>query len=143
MKFTVVVSYKETEGRWSEDYDKPDIETLEEAEAWADETIARFNNTLRPHEKARKVIRVEMLGDSEEHDWERTNPYTLISKHKGNYDAFRCSKCGITGRRYGLNTSISRDREFSADGYGSCLQATKLLTRRQKMRDTKRRARDS
>jgi len=132
MKFRLIVK-DESREPWHEDYDKSHINDLSEAEAWAKDTIERFNATLQPHETPREVVRVEVLDlEGDDHSWVKTNIVTIIDS-KGNYDTVECASCGITGRRHGLGLSgIRRDRKFKALGYDSCKQAKVLLARREK-----------
>ncbi len=43
---------------WIEDYD---LENSVDPDKWARDIVKKFNDTLRPHEKPRKVLMVERL----------------------------------------------------------------------------------
>lgn len=139
MKFILIVT-DDRGAEWQEDYDKPHVENIEEANEWGIETIKDFNRFLRPHELPRTLVRVELPEDtdSDEHLWRKTNLMTVMNKYFGSHDTMKCEKCGITGKRFGLGSIISRDREFKAMGYESCIQSVILLKRRQAMRNKKR-----
>ncbi len=141
MKFRIIV--KDEGSEWHEDYDVPGVETIEDAQKWAENTIARFNSGLRPYETAREVVRVEETsGEAKisniksEHQWHKTNLVTIAGKYFGSHDTAKCENCGITGKRFGVG-DVKLDREFSAKGYASCAQAIILLERRRKKREKK------
>lgn len=121
MQFYLIVKYLNKNGDpWKEKEDRPEVTTLEEAEAWGKETINRFNETLHPGEAPRKYVGVEKVSDlTFKHDWEKTNLMT-ISDRTGMYDTYRCAACGITAKRYGIGGSIHRDRKFKAEKYSLC-----------------------
>lgn len=59
MKFNIHVTYRDEPGEtWVEDYNRPEIKTEEQAREWSAHLIENFNNTLRPQERARKVVKV-------------------------------------------------------------------------------------
>ena len=107
---------------WEEKYEVSD-ET--DTEIYLKEMIQRFNNTLRPQEPAREIL--EMLEEPLEidtlpkiqHMWEKTN---LVTQSRGGrlYDTYKCAKCGITGKRFGLSDIVKRDSKYKADKYNYC-----------------------
>jgi hypothetical protein len=123
MKFTMKVAHKEGGESWLEHENRSEIHNEEEAKAWAERTLRNFNDTLRPHEKERKLI--DVIFDSAEnneksqHVWEKTNLYTIFDPRLGTYDTMRCIVCRITAKRYGL-TSIKIDSKYRAKGYKMC-----------------------
>ena len=134
MKFRMIITDERGE-EWNEDEDRVNITTIEMAQVWAETTIKEFNAYLRPHELPRTLVRVEHLDDeSSKHDWLKASLTTIADPRGGTYDEIICLECEITGRRYGL-TSIQRDPEFKAYGYGDCKQAKILLERRRKRRE--------
>ena len=145
MKFRMIVKYKDSDAPpWNEDQDRPEIMSMEDAQAWSKAIIERFNDTLRPHENPRELVGVEDLHDaeSEKHVWRKTNLVTIMGEHFGHWDTMECENCGITGKRHGLGDhGVGRDPEFKAPGYASCRQAKVLLERSRKMRE-KRASRD-
>lgn len=86
-------------------------------ESWSDippeEIIENFNNTLRPHEKARKLIDYEILEDNENkpHSWKKKS---LVTQIKGDisFDIYRCTECGVTGKRFGIAGQIVLDKKY-------------------------------
>ncbi len=95
------------------------IENITDPESYAKEIIENFNNTLRPNEKRRKYLGYEIISDKQLHEWEKTNGATVFIK--GNpFDLFQCSVCGITGKRYGVNSIICRDPKYKAAKYEYC-----------------------
>ena len=99
---------------WEEPYDKdvPDVR------AWANATIEQFNAHLRHGETPREVVDVIIDGESRTHNWEKTNLVTIVRGSRL-YDTCRCTKCGITGKRFGLGSPI-RDLKYKAAKYATC-----------------------
>ena len=131
MKFKVIVNYANSENstsEWLENFDKEEIETSEQAENWAKETIIEFNNTLRPLERARVFVGVEMIGESDiPHKWEKMNLITLIDRNDRMYDSYQCLACGITSKRYGLGGGFIRDVRYRVEKYRFCRRNMKKL----------------
>ena len=126
MKFQCRVTYaSDLDGSkvWVETYE----EDVVDAEEWAKDTIRHFNNTLRPHEVARRLISVKVIdADSiKDHDWSKQNLYTLTSP-QGAFDKVKCSRCGIVARRYGL-ARIVRQTPYRAKKFERCDSAMKAL----------------
>jgi len=117
MRFKITVAHKDNLGNfWDEEYDK----NIDDPKKWAEETIENFNNTLYPGEKARVLLDViiEDPNTRKEHEWEKTNIVTIIKRGQL-YDIYRCVKCGITAKRYGLG-DIKIDSKFKAKVYQRC-----------------------
>jgi hypothetical protein len=119
MRFTIYVKEAGTdEEPWAEEYDKPVADPV----TWAKETVERFNNTQPAGAPLRVLIGVRILdGPSREHNWEKTNLVTL-QQYQGTmpYDTARCTVCGVTGKRYGLSSTITLDSKFKAKVYRRC-----------------------
>jgi hypothetical protein len=83
--------------------------------------IRQFNLTLRPGEKARKVLAVthKTQGKKRPHEWEKSNLVT-ISKGGSTFDTYRCKNCAVTGKRFTLGGGIERDKKYKADKYKFC-----------------------
>lgn len=112
-KFEITVRNKN--GEFKEIYDKPTNDIVK----WGRETIDFYNRILRPHELKRTFVSARLLGDSEEHDWEKSNLVTRA--HAGRlFDTYKCKRCGITGKRYGLASGIQRDSVYRAKKYAIC-----------------------
>jgi hypothetical protein len=79
--------------------------------------IRRFNETLRPGEKARRLVRIisnEATAPKPfvlHHKWGKQNLVTISDRH-GMYDKMKCSVCGAMGKRFGLG-SVTPDKKFS------------------------------
>jgi hypothetical protein len=72
--------------------------------------MSRFNNTLRPGEKAREVLRVRCTpipNVLKGHNWKKKSLVT----EKGGYDNYQCQDCGVTGKRWGLVAFVTPDRK--------------------------------
>lgn len=93
-------------------------------EAWAKETIDSFNQTLRPGESPRELVKVVVLDEKSDvkktHDWEKSNLVTKTSRTHGSHDTFRCNRCGITGKRFGLDSGIRRDYRYRHPRFEHC-----------------------
>lgn len=102
MKFRILVNYKDAD----EDED-PWWETLEKdtnnPQEYAENVVEKFNATLRPRERPRKLLDVEVLDPDaiKDHAWVKTNLITRTGPG-GSYDQVKCSRCEVTGKRYGL-----------------------------------------
>lgn len=118
MKFKIRVCNKgETKYPWEEDYD---IDT-KDPQAWAEDTIKRFNSALRPGERERYLLNVEVIDEYsvKDHTWEKQNLVT-VAKAGEYYDILKCGRCGITARRFGIN-QIVLDWQFKgAKVYQRC-----------------------
>jgi hypothetical protein len=123
MKFDITVIHNDGKPSepWIEDYDRTEIKNIDDAKAYAVALIKRFNDTLRPHERPRKVVLVELKGASvsQLHDWSKQNLVTIFCPRMGCYDIMECSRCGITAKRYGL-TRLVIDRQFRAKKFQKC-----------------------
>lgn len=136
MKFKINVANDRTEGElaggWWEPYDIPEVTDLSQAKAWAIKTIQAFNDTLRPHERPRRLLGVEEIIDDQPvsrlHEWRKQNSMTIVDR-AGMHDVYRCDVCGITGKRFGLNEHVTRDRAFKAAAYEFCNTAQAQLKR--------------
>ncbi len=103
-------------------------------QAWAEETVERFNATLRPGEKERILLDVEVLDEHsiKNHSWEKQNLVT-VAKLEPYYDVLRCKRCGITAKRFGLDGFVL-DPEFrEAKVYRRCDTALAHLKKRKEI----------
>jgi hypothetical protein len=121
MKFNITVSHRDHDLLWVEAYDRAEVKNVGDAVRWAEALIDKFNRTLRPGERARKVLAVTRTGDSSAppHDWGKTNLVT-VSDHGQYYDTMECVRCGVTGKRYGLDNTIIIDQKFKDKKYERC-----------------------
>lgn len=118
-KLKLVVANKSAQ--WEEEH----VTNAQNAKQWAVDLIARFNGSLRPGELKRRLVSVTVVGNNAAHDWEKLNLVTLTSRDGRIYDTARCTRCGITGRRYGLS-GITVDSKFRAEKYKECHAKGKL-----------------
>lgn len=105
---------------WSKDVDQPDStawsedynEDVDDPRAWAEETLARFNATLRRGERPRVLLRVEVKPNDKplKHVWHKTNLITIIVRND-NYDTYQCERCGMTAKRHGIGGDFIPDRK--------------------------------
>lgn len=85
--------------------------------------IDYFNKTLRPGERPRVLLEVNILDGEDNskmpHDWEKTNLVTVV--HGGSsFDTYRCTRCKITGKRRGFDSGIVRDGKYRYKKYDYC-----------------------
>ena len=57
------------------------------------------------------------------HWWQKTSLVTKGDRF-GMYDVYECVRCGITGKRYGLNERIAVDSRFKAKRIRTCKEET-------------------
>lgn len=121
MKFVIKVQHADGEACWDEDYDQLSVRSIKDAQNWSQALIQKFNDTLRPGEKPRKMVSVSLAGESERqpHDWRKMNLVTVMDPRLGFYDILQCRVCGITAKRFGLDR-ILIDRKFRAKRYQKC-----------------------
>lgn len=107
---------------WTEPYVK-NLGSIEEARIWAQGVIKHFNETIKGNEKKRVLLDVIVDEDSIdkhlEHDWEKSNLITIKQGHQL-YDTYVCKRCNITGKRFGLEDEIERDKKFKDEVYEYC-----------------------
>jgi hypothetical protein len=128
MKFKIRVrNIGQTDEGWWEEYDKP----VNDAERKAKEIIEFFNDTLRPGEPARELLEVVMLDASKAtaaHSWHKTNLVSIRTAGGGIHDTYRCTNCGITGKRYGLSPGVTIDSKYKAKVYTDCAKTKEHLS---------------
>jgi hypothetical protein len=124
MKIDITIAHADgIDEPWIENYDRAEVKTIADANEYATALINNWNRTLRPHEKARRVVLVELRGKSGStaHDWEKVNLVTLLDDRMSPHDILRCANCMVTAKRYGL-TNIIIDRKFRAKKYQGCVK---------------------
>lgn len=129
MKFILIVRDKGQDREWKEPYDEPGLNSLAEIKDWAIKTVDRFNETLRPHEKPRELVNIEIPENSEsdEHKWYKFRPMTQADSGSL-YDLMKCEKCGIMGKRYGLGEGgVTRESPFTSHKFASCSFTSQFL----------------
>ena len=121
----IKITVKNATSEWSEEYDRAGIGdngNILQAQDWAYQLIETFNETLRPFEKRRELIGVEIIGKSAPaHDWiKRTNGMS-VEFRGALVDLFECRKCGITGKRFRLGDAVKRDSKYKAQRFANCI----------------------
>ncbi len=123
MRFRIEVGPKGKPAEaWWENFDEEEVVDEATAKAWADATLQRFNDTLRPGEEPRRFTgRAELLGaGKKEHRWHKLN-ITTQSDHRGHFDMMRCEVCRAEGRRYGFGErGVKRAAAWKAKKWVNC-----------------------
>ena len=125
MKIKIKIKNLNGNTEWNEIYD---IDNNINPNIYANNLINNFNATLRNNEIPRELINVEIIDNNEtkhEHDWQKQNIITII-KGSNIYDIMKCSRCGITAKKYGLD-NIVRDAKYKAKIYDYCEDALRQL----------------
>ncbi len=121
---------------WWETYSDPKVVDQGSAEKAANALIQSYNDTLQHNDRPRKLLEVVFLGKvkdevqrhaTEPHEWGKLSLVT----ERGGYDRMRCGKCGITGKRYGIN-GVRIDSEYKAKAFMRCDTARALIEKRTK-----------
>lgn len=115
----ITVKNVSTGNTWDEDYDKLEVSS-ENATKWAKNLISWFNQTYRPGESKRKLLKVQVIGQSTEHNWyKRTDGMSVLFRGSV-LDIFECSACGVTGKRLFGTSAIKRDHKYKAKKFAVC-----------------------
>lgn len=115
--FTIWITNALRAKEWAERYQV----ATPDPEQYAKDLIKWFNSTLRPHESKRRVVRVEVHGDvvPPDHKWTKKTIMTQMFRQRP-YDPMYCERCGVTGKRYGLNSHVKRDSKYRAKLFARC-----------------------
>lgn len=118
MKFTMTVRMVGREETWEEEEDRE----TDDAQKCAEGIVEYFNKTLRPGERVRELVKVEVTGPSTGHLWEKSLAAMSVQRpgDGGIYDGFFCRNCGITAKRSGLSAAIVRDSKYRAKKFEIC-----------------------
>ena len=128
MKFKIKCDYQVGESSpWWEEYS----ENITNADVWAKRTIDHFNATLRPGERPRMLLAVDIIesGNEKLHEWSKLTVGMSVQFRGQTCDLMRCKKCGITGKRFGLKSSITVDSKYRKKVFRECDSALKELKR--------------
>jgi len=102
---------------WWEEYS----ENIDDPEKWSRNLVDNFNNTLRPHEKPRIILGVDILStEKEKHTWVKHVAGMSVVFRKHIVDIMYCSVCSITGKRYNLESKVQIDSKFKKKCYQKC-----------------------
>jgi hypothetical protein len=128
MRVEIEVRHVGEEETWKEQYERE----IEDPEAWGRALIEWFNKGQRPGQLSREFVSAREIAEApQEHVWEKANLVTETDRLGRMFDRARCTRCGVTGRRYGLSGAVTRDREFVAASYARCDLAMKLIEKKQ------------
>jgi hypothetical protein len=120
MRYTATIGFAAGGGEtWEETFDDAAVNSDQEAEVKARALVKWFNETLRPGERERAFHAARVIGESIAHQWEKTSLVTTTSSSGRMFDKMKCRVCGITGRRYGLD-SVTRDAKYRSRKYEDC-----------------------
>lgn len=116
---TVIALIANDKESWTEDFQMPDAEN---PFTWVNNLVQEFNDTLRPGERVRKLIRVRTKlpnGYPVPHEWEKASIVTEEANGR-TFDRYRCKICGITGKRFGLGGTIVKDKRYNKEKHRMC-----------------------
>jgi len=65
--------------------------------------------------------KMERTNNSYFHDWEKTNLVTITGRGGLSYDNYRCKRCGVTAKRFGLSDDFRRDKKFNTEKFAECI----------------------
>ncbi len=118
MKFKIKVKNSRTS--WEEEYVE-NLASEDEIDIFASGLIANYNATLRPGEEPREYLDYKVIDkDLKNHNWEKQNYFTKIDRNGCQYDEYKCTRCGITGKRFTLDGNIVPNKQFKAKKYKYC-----------------------
>lgn len=102
MKF-IAITKDERGNEMRETMSSLQVHNMQQAREYALAILARFNQTLRPHESLRGLSHIEgmELDPAPPHQWVKDSLVTEKDK-TGYYDRMHCDRCSLHGRRYGL-----------------------------------------
>ena len=105
-QFTLWVKHVGDDDRdaWKEEYTK----VTKDPYAWAVELIRMWNETMRPHDQQRELVRVEVTANASqlEHEWQKLGAVTVIKRGRI-YDTYVCTQCRAQGKRFNLNATVT------------------------------------
>jgi len=134
MKFVIKVANKDLSNIHEEEYDQ----NIDNPEEWAKEIIKRYNETLYEGDKERVLLGVRILNkfSIKDHEWQKINLVTV--KRNGAYcDLYKCSRCEITGKLFGLGGSIRLDPKYQRNkAYLRCDTSLRLQIQKGKIKRT-------
>lgn len=62
----IKLKIKNSQKEWTETYDKPEIKNLENAKVWGKSIVGNFNRTLKPYERKRELVSVEIVNKKDD-----------------------------------------------------------------------------
>lgn len=124
MKFKIKVS--DDISVWEEELEK----NITNPRKYAEDMIKMFNNTLRPGEKPRTLLDVEILGDPENeelHNWQKRTDGMSVNFRGYTVDIMYCEKCHVTGKRFGMTTRVILDSKYRKKVFRKCNTSIEYL----------------
>lgn len=112
---------------WDELTEREEVRSLAGAKKVASSIVKSFNIDV-PKKERRVLVSVlfdESTKDST-HSWEKQNLVT-ISDDLGFYDELKCTVCGITAKRFGVQWPPTRDKRYSDSVFANCDTAKEAL----------------
>jgi hypothetical protein len=96
------------------------VENITDPVKWGQNLVDQYNRDIPVRGgEPRKFLGAEIISDIKEHEWEKTNLFTIM-RGKRVYDTYKCKRCGITAKVFGLNTTKVRDAKYKAKKYDVC-----------------------
>lgn len=87
----------------------------------AEEIVQSFNKSLRPHEAPRELIEIRVTDERQlKHEWVKRTDGMSVNFRGRAVDLMYCTRCHITGKRYGLNGLITIDSKFRKKAFREC-----------------------
>ncbi len=102
---------------WKETFTIP---AAADPQGWINDTVCKFNATLREGERARMCVSFKVVGTERRHRWVKMTAGQSVQFRGSTVDLHTCQDCGITGKRYGLSPVIKRDSKYRAKRYEFC-----------------------
>lgn len=134
--FRMQVKDDKTGLSWWEEYER-DI-PIDRCQAEAEGIMRVWNDGLRPHENPRTLLKVDAVSDVfNGHRWEKSTGGMSVPFRGQHVDLYYCERCRITGKKFGLQSSVRIDSKFRGDKFKTCspetaLEVTKILYRSKK-----------
>ncbi len=115
--------------------DAPDELSEQDIEKWGINLLKEFNileiERYREKARTRTFVSCRSLGTNNKgHNWTKKNLVTCSNPRWGLYDIYQCTKCGIWGKRYGLDSGIRRDYKYKAKAYKDCDTALEFIEKK-------------
>ena len=127
-------------GTWKETHK---IRDNQDPQKFAEALVNQYNTTLNEGEIERVLVSFEVLEEPPEpikyaHMWRQTNTNGPIMCGAVVYDTYRCTRCGITGKRVGERDFIKRDPKYKSPVYETCASAARHLNAKREKRKKNR-----
>lgn len=120
MKFQIEIAEQGVSERRWESFDEEECHDEASIKEWAEATVKRFNDSLRPGERPREFCGgIKIIGEGARlHRWTKRN-LTTQGDWRGVFDNVQCTVCGARARRYGIDT-IKMQKSYTAKKWKTC-----------------------